>query len=250
MSSLIITKETGNYFRFELDGGEAIRNDQNRLLTVGDYCHFKTGNGANIIQKQNILYSEVTLIASGSFTFLSVTALWNKLIEVGFFDGLGGTGGGSVVDRFDELLDTFDYFGRDGQLLYVNESELKLDTATFNLFTDAYKNKLDGIETGAQTYATPDFNITDPSIRGYIANKPSPTLNFVTSLDFPKLLEPQQDFELPEGKIALYAFVNQAPYFLSTANNTGDFNTFTQSLTTVSFTNTLETGEYLVIFYQ
>jgi hypothetical protein len=32
--------------------------------------------------------------------------------------------GGSTIDRFDELLDTFNYFGRDGQLLIVNESEV------------------------------------------------------------------------------------------------------------------------------
>jgi len=250
MIRLIITKETGNYFRFEFESEEPIRNDQNRLLTFGDYCHFKTGNGANIIKQQNIKYDEVQLIASGTFTFLSVTALWEKLIDVGFFDGLGGTGGGAIVDRFDELLDTFGYFGRDGQVVIVNESELKLDTATFNLFTDAYKNKIDGIEEGAEVNVQSDWDVTDPSSDAFIKNKPSPTLNFVTSIDFAALLEPQQDFELPEGKIALYAFVNQTPYFLSTANNTGYFNTFTQTGTTVTFTNTLETGEYLVIFYQ
>jgi len=72
----------------------------------------------------------------------------------------------------------------------------------------------------------------------------------LTMIDYPILLAPQASFELPEGKIALYAFVNQTPYFLSTANNTGYFNTFTQTGNTVTFTNTLETGEYLVIFYQ
>lgn len=250
MIRLIITKETGNFFKFELDGGEPIRSDQNRLLTVGNICHFKTGNGANIIQQQNISYDEVQLIASGTFTFASVTALWEKLIDVGFFDGLGGTGGGSIVDRFDELLDTFTYTGRDGQVVVVNESELKLDTETVLFFTQYYKDKIDGIEDGAQTYATPDFNITDPSIRGYIANKPSPTLNFVQFIDFARLVEAKQDFEIPEGKIALKAEVNGTSYYLSTANNATEFNTFTQTDNIISFTNTLETGEYLVIFYQ
>lgn len=250
MIRLVITKETGNFFKFELDGGEPIRNDQNRLLTVGNICHFKTGNGANIIQQQNINYDEVQLIASGTFTFASVTALWEKLIDVGFFDGLGGTGGGSIVDRFDELSDTFTYTGRDGQVVVVNESELKLVTTTVLFFTQYYKDKIDGIEDGAQTYATPDFNITDPSVRGYIANKPSPTLNFVQPYDFPILTEATSDFELPAGKIALFAFENQTPYFLSTDNNGTQFNTFTQSGTTVSFTNALSENAYVTIFIQ
>ena len=55
MSSLIITKQTGNFFSLVLDGGNPIISEQNRLTTIGNFCNFKTANGANLILKQNIL---------------------------------------------------------------------------------------------------------------------------------------------------------------------------------------------------
>lgn len=129
-NSLIITKETGNYFSLALNSEPIVRSEQNRLTTVGDECHFKTATGANIIKEQSVLFSEITLIAGGSFTFSSVQELWDKLIEVDFFIGLGGSGGGGTgVDRFTELIDTFNsYLGRDGHTLIVNESQLKLES--------------------------------------------------------------------------------------------------------------------------
>ena len=126
--TLLITKQTGNYFSFVLNGDVAneVSNDQNRLLTQGSLCNFKTGNGANIIKEQNISFADVTLVAGGTFTFASVDDLWIKLIEVGFFDGLGNGSGGGGVDRFDELLDTFTYFGKSNQAVVVNASETAL----------------------------------------------------------------------------------------------------------------------------
>lgn len=138
-NSLLITKQTGNFFSIQLNSEVPIISDQNRLTTIGNECHFKTANGANIIKEQNILFSDVTLIASGTHTFPNVNSLWTKLIEVGFFAGLGGGSGGSDVDRFDELLDTFTYVGRDGQVVVVNESQQKLETIAFanvSKFTD------------------------------------------------------------------------------------------------------------------
>jgi len=250
MSSLIITKETGNLFSLVLDGGTPIRSDQNRLTTKGNFCDFKTANGANIIQKQNILFSEVTLIASGTFTFASVTELWVKLDEVGFFDGLA-TGAGGGVDEFVELLDTFpSYLGRDGQVLIVNESEQKIDTQAVSLFSAADKAKLDGIETGAQVNVTPDFNITNPATPGYIANKPDFTIGTIYSIDFARLEAPQSDFEIPENTVAKWALVNGTVYVPLSANNVAEFNTFTQDVNVVTFTNELSINEYPVIFYQ
>ena len=84
---LIITKQTGNFFSLALNDDEVVISDQNRLTTVGNFCHFKTANGANIIKEQNVLFSEVTLITSGSTTFASINALWVGLINAGFFAG-------------------------------------------------------------------------------------------------------------------------------------------------------------------
>src|SRR3989304_6511146 len=166
--SLVITKQSGNFFSLVLDAGSPIISEQNRLTTIGNYCNFKTANGANLILKQNILFSDITLIASGSFTFASVDLLWSKLIEVGFFDGIAGTSGGSTIDRFDELLDTFSYFGRDGQLLIVNESELKLDTIAISIFTEADKLKLDSIQQGAEVNVQSDWNEANPESDSFI----------------------------------------------------------------------------------
>jgi len=61
---LTITKEPNDYFTFVLNGDivNAIKNTRNDLTTVGDLCHFKTSNGANLIKEQNVIYSNVTII--------------------------------------------------------------------------------------------------------------------------------------------------------------------------------------------
>ena len=131
-NSLIITKQTGNFFSLALNSDEVVISDQNRLTTVGNFCHFKTANGANIVKEQNVLFSEITLITSGSATFPSINALWVGLINAGFFDGLGTGGGGGGVAEFTELTDTFQsYLGRNGQTLIINESEQKIESIPF-----------------------------------------------------------------------------------------------------------------------
>ena len=133
-NSLIITKQTGNFFSLALNSDEVVISDQNRLTTVGNFCHFKTANGANIVKEQNVLFSEITLITSGSATFPSVNALWVGLINAGFFDGLGtgGGGGGGGVAEFTELTDTFpSYLGRNGQALIINESQQRIESVPF-----------------------------------------------------------------------------------------------------------------------
>ena len=124
-NSLLIEKETGGYFGFTLTidgiGQDKIRNMSNDALGIGNICHFKTSNGANLVKVQNISVFDITLIASGTFTFTNIDVFFQKLIDVGYWDWLlGGGSGGSGVDRFDELLDTFQYFGKDGQGVRVN----------------------------------------------------------------------------------------------------------------------------------
>ncbi len=132
MATLLITKETGGYFSFVVDGNTAdkITNMRNDALAVGTKVHFKTANGANIVKTQNIDVTAITLVASGSFTFATVNLFFAKLIDVGYWDWLLGGGGGTGTDRFDELLDTFDYFGNDMKAVRVNESQLKLEPFT------------------------------------------------------------------------------------------------------------------------
>lgn len=135
VNSLLIEKETGGYFGFTLTidgiGQDKIRNMANDALGIGNICHFKTQNGANLVKVQNISVFDITLIASGTFTFTNIDVFFQKLIDVGYWDWLlGGGGGGSGADRFDELLDTFQYFGKNGQGVRVNESQQKLETFT------------------------------------------------------------------------------------------------------------------------
>jgi hypothetical protein len=250
MSALVITKQTGNFFSLVLDGGTPIISEKNRLTTIGDFCNFKTANGANLILKQNVLYSEITVIASGTFTFANVNLLWNKLIEVGFFDGIAGTSGGSTIDRFDELLDTFNYFGRDGQLLIVNEAQLRIDSIAYEIFTEAEKIKLSGIETGAQVNINPDWNSTDPSSKATILNKPTSIDVQVTPFTFSRLTVAQQDFAITAGKIAKWATVNGAVWNLNDANLATETTTFTQTGDVVTFKTTQPIGKLIVIYIQ
>lgn len=132
-NSLLIEKETGGYFGFTLTIDsivqDKVRNMRNDAFAIDNLVHFKTANGANIVKKQNISVFDVTLIASGTFTFTNIDTFFAKLIEVGYWDWLS-SGSGSGSDRFDELLDTFDYFGNNMKGVRVNESEMKLEPFT------------------------------------------------------------------------------------------------------------------------
>lgn len=138
---LLIEKQTGGYFKFTLNGdtANAVTSIYNDLLTVGNQLHFKTGNGANIIKEQFIYPEDVTVIASGTFTFTTVAQVWDKLIDIDYFAWLGNGGGGGGVDRFDDLVDTFKYTGNAGKTVIVDNSELRLVPVTLynkRLFTE------------------------------------------------------------------------------------------------------------------
>ncbi len=126
---LTITKRLYGYYDFVVNGNvaELVKNDRNDVTGVGNLCHFKMSNGASIVKKQDIPYGNVTIIDGVTSSVpTSMDDLIAILYSVGFFDWRDGAGGGGV-DRFDELDDTFAYFGKDGQGLRVNESELKLE---------------------------------------------------------------------------------------------------------------------------
>ena len=141
---LLIEKQPGGYFKFTLNGdsANAVTSIQNDLLAVGNQLHFKTGNGANIIKEQFIYPEDVTIIAGGTYTFTTVAQVWTKLIDIDYFAWLGTGSGGGIVDRFSELIDTFQYVGNAGKAVVVDNSELKLipitlhNISTFTELTD------------------------------------------------------------------------------------------------------------------
>lgn len=171
--SLIIEQQTAGNFILTLDGDNPISSEQNRLTTNGNFCNFKTANGANLILRQNILFSDITIVGQGVPT--SIADLWVKLKAVGFFDWQLNSGSGSVgVTKLTELDDTFtSYLGRDGQLLIVNESEQKIETVAYRIFTQLLEDKLNGIQLGAQVNVNANWNSTDPNDKSTILNKPT-----------------------------------------------------------------------------
>lgn len=132
-NTLLITKETGGFFSFVLNGVTAnkVTNTRNDLLVVGTECHFKTANGANLVKNQQINATDVTLIDSGTFTFATPNLLFDKLIEAGYFSWITGGGAGTGVNRFDDLLDTFKFTLNSGYVCVVNTSEQKLEAVPF-----------------------------------------------------------------------------------------------------------------------
>lgn len=133
---LTITKEANDYFTFVLNGDtvNAIKNTRNDLTTVGDLCHFKTSNGANLISQQNVIYSNVTIVDDVTTLIpVSVDDLFAKLISVNFFDWY--TSGGGGVDRFEDLLDTFNYSLQENKAVFVNDSATGLEPRTLTLVT-------------------------------------------------------------------------------------------------------------------
>lgn len=129
--AFLIEKVAEQFFAFQKDGGTVINEPAPTCTAIGNLIDFKTQNGANI--QQQVLITEITVLdtygSTGSFTFVTPIALFNKLYELGFWWYLqGGTGG---VDRFDNLADTFAYFGNNGKVPVVNSALNKLVPTTF-----------------------------------------------------------------------------------------------------------------------
>lgn len=183
-NSLLITKLSDGSFSFVVNGDvvNTIINLRNDLTTVGNECHFKTSEGANLIKLQQILYHEVTIVDGATLPVASSPLdLRIKLISVGFWDWMNP--GGSVgSNRFDLLLDTFSYFGNNGKIPMVDESQLKLvpyslpDFSYLNLFPNPLvANKGLKVNSLATAYELYDIiNVVTQFIRlGYTDTVPS-----------------------------------------------------------------------------
>jgi hypothetical protein len=236
MATLLITKETGGYFSFVVDGNtaEKVTNMRNDVLSIGTICNFKTANGANIIKKQNIDVTAITLVASGTFTFADVNTFLIKLIDVGYYDWLLTGGGGTGVDRFDELLDTFSYFGKDGQCVIVNESELKLETTV--LYN---KRKIVELEDVFSAIVPNKMLVTNEAgDKIELADLPTPPEQFLNAIGsfhyadlatqtVPLTIASNVETLLTNDTLGAYTDITQAPYGVSSTwdsvNNQFDF---------------------------
>jgi hypothetical protein len=167
MAQLTLTKQTGGYWSFVVDGDfdNEILNTRNDLLVVGEQCHFKTANGANIVKTQEITPTDVTIIGSQLFHPTDKHNLFAILIAEGYFDWItegdgGGTGG---VDRFDELTDTFKYIGKDGMAVVVDENQLRLIAVPFHNVSRTTE-----LEDMPHSLVADKMLITDPTGTNYI----------------------------------------------------------------------------------
>jgi len=169
-----ITQETAGYFTFELDGVVIAKNIRNDLFIRNDggifRCDFKTATGANILSKQRIMLSDVTVVTDTGVEyppFATPNALFLALIEVGYFDWMGtfSGGGGSVgVVRFKDLLDAFNYPGNDGKVPVVNEAQNRLDPQVlFNIknFSELYDVSSIAIDASLQNKTLTVLPITN-----------------------------------------------------------------------------------------
>lgn len=135
-NTLLIEKESsGNYaFTLTIDTvvQPTVRNMFNYAMSIGNVLNFKTATGANVILRQNINVSDITLDDGTTvFTNLSIGAFLDKLEEIGFNDWRKGGGTGGGVDDFEQLNDTFSFFGQDGKVPVVDEQQSKLVPVTF-----------------------------------------------------------------------------------------------------------------------
>jgi len=132
--AFVITRVDDTLFDFQLDGGDIRTDDKPRLTTFNNLCDFKTANGANLYQRiaLNTIMVVDTFGGSGTFTFTTILELRQKLKELKFFEGANGDGAGSGVDRFDNLLDAFQYFENAGKVAIVNPNETALIASEFH----------------------------------------------------------------------------------------------------------------------
>ena len=223
-NTLLINKLTGGYFQFVLNGdtANAVRGIKNDLLAVGEQLHFKTGNGANIIKEQFIYPADLTIVASGTFTFTNVDQVWTKLIEIGYFDWINSGGSGTGASRFDDLLDTFKYTGRDGQAVIVNESQQKLQT--FELYN--YRTFTDLEDTPDLLLANKMVATNETGTALIFKNLPEDPVNYLNSIgffDYNDLatqtvaisVTANTDTKLTNDTLGAYTNINYPPYGVS-----------------------------------
>lgn len=240
-STLLIQKDSGGYFIFTLTVDsivqEPIRNMRNDALCTGNLVNIKTANGANLVKYQNISIFDITLISGGTFTFTNVDVFLNKLIEVGFYDWLtfigGGGGGGGGVNRFDQLIDTFDYFGNDSKAVRVNESQLKLET--FTVYN--YRN-LTELEDTFDTIVPNKMLVTNNAgTKVELADLPTPPEQYLQSVGFfdyadletqttPLVLVSNVSKKLTNDTLGVSTNTSNAPYGVSSLwdSSTNTFN--------------------------
>lgn len=239
--ALIIERVLDTRFEFQYNGGDILSSDQNRLFTDGSFCHFKTGTGANIIKDQNVTFADITVIdtfgGTGSFTFVNIQSLWLKLKDLKFFDGLGSTGGGGGATTFPELNDTDTYFGNNGKIPIVNESELKLDFVdfyNFDKFTQlsdvAISSLIDEKLIGVTLVSgTPTITLVDKPTNGttYFSAVGGFDYSDLDTLTTP-LAYTTGDLQLTNDTLGTNTFLSQPPFGVTTVwdetTNTLDLN--------------------------
>jgi len=72
----------------------------------------------------------------------------------------------------------------------------------------------------------------------------------LTEIDYPLLVSPTSVFTIPVDRMAKLVFINQAPNYPLTSNNTAKNYTFTQSGTSVTTKNPVPAGAYVLIILQ
>lgn len=263
-NSLLITKLSDGSFSFVVNGDtlNTIINLRNDLTTVGNECHFKTSEGANLIKLQQILYNEVTIVSGSTLPVAtSPLDLRVKLRSVGFWDWMN-EGGGGGSNRFDSLLDTFEYFGNNGKVPMVDEAQLKLyayslpDTSYLNLFPTPLV-PLKGLRVNALANAYEFYDVVNTITQfirsGYTETSPSEdVVNSALALkanisdipvNFPAGVEytasgGETSFNISTNIQATMMFWNGSPQAKSMWYQTG----FTINL---NFTNPLSPGDFM-----
>lgn len=232
-NSLQIEKVLSNRFEFSLNGGTAVSAIYPTLLTNGTKCDFKTSTGANIIKKQNIDVTEITIVdtfgGTGTFTGFNVITLWSKLTELDFWGETSGGGSGGVT-TFTGLTDTPSYFGNNGKTLQINTSENKLEAVPFYNYKDLIE--LDDVSISSLTenkiLGVTNVNGTN---KVTLVDKPSSGTTYFSAVgqfDYNDLATHTTPLEYTTGDLQLtndalgeYTFLSQPPYGVTTAWDEG-----------------------------
>jgi hypothetical protein len=207
MANLLqIEKLDNGVFSFVLNGDLAtkVSNIRNDLLTVGNECHFKTSQGANIIKEQSVTYDNVTLKDGVTLIIpTSVVDLFDELFALGYFDWINGTGSG--VDRFTDLLDTFDFTNQGGKMVVVNAAETQLEPTEFSLLTQSTQ-----LSDMPATLEPNKMLIVNPTGNGYILiDKPAGAISYYNEYTY---VSPNpQTFSLTNGSSVIMLLLNGTP---------------------------------------
>lgn len=163
--------------------------------------------------------------------------------NIGNLEELTTSENNTVVEAINSIKIDFDNLVNNGVQLHTGfEDPNVTPPATYN-YADFFM-QLDSLDNSPMLlWQWNGFEWTSDDV------VPTPE-DIIGKISFGRILSPQQDFEIPIGKIAYIAYVNNAVWYPNDPSLASETNTFTQIDNVVSFKTIRPANNLIIIYYK